>query len=123
MNTEKIIALIIKVFDFNSIFVVKRYNEKNNKSFEKIIKCLLFNQYYKDSYLVSDDLKKFISNSFFRNETFILLDNEKDITDFIIAYNRFRDFIPFRKCYESHKFNYISVLGSNNSKFLFISIN
>lgn len=122
MNTEKIIAFIIEMFDLNSIFVVKRYNEKNNKAFEKVIKTLLFNDFYKGSYMVSDDLKKFVRNSLFRNETFVLLETEKDITDFILAYNTFRGFISFKKAYESHKFNYLQLLGVNGSKFLFLSI-
>lgn len=122
MNTENIIAYIIKIFDLNSIFVVKKYNESNNKSYEKIIKCLLFNDFYKDSYLVSNELKKFIYNSLFKKESLILLDNERDITDFIIAYNYFRGFIEFKKSYESHKFNYIKVIGIKNNKFLFVSI-
>lgn len=122
MNTEKIIALIIKIFDFKSMFVVKKYDEKNNKAYEKIIKCLLFNSYYKDSFLVSNELKKFIQNSLFKRESLVLLDNERDITDFIIAYNYFIGFVPFKKSYESHKFNYISVIGEKNYKFLFISI-
>lgn len=122
MNTENIIAYIIKIFDLNSIFVVKKYNENNNKSYEKIIKCLLFNDFYKDSYLVSDELKKFIYNSLFKKESLILLDNENSITEFILAYNYFRGYIEFKKCYESHKFNYIQVMGIKNNKFLFVSI-
>ena len=110
MNTEYIIAMLIKIFDFKSLFVVKKYNESNNRVYEKIIKCLLFNDFYNNSYLVSNDLKKFIYNSLFKKESLILLDNEKDITDFIISYNRFISYIEFKKCYESHKFNYITRL-------------
>lgn len=122
MKTEKIIAFIIQIFDFKSLFVINKYESENNKCYEKIIKCLLFNEFYKNSFLVSNDLKKFIKNSLFKRELLVLLDNENDITDFIIAYNYFRDFIEFKKCYESHKFNYIKVLGSKNNRFLFISI-
>ena len=122
MNTENIIAFIIQLFDLNGLFVVKKYNENNNKAYEKIIKCLLFNDFYKNSYMVSDSLKKFIYNSLFKRELLTILDNEKDITDFIIAYNYFRGYISFKKTYESHKFNYISVLGTKNNKFLFVSI-
>ena len=120
MNTENIIAFIIQLFDLNG-FVVKKYNENNNKAYEKIIKCLLFNDFY-GSYMVSDSLKKFVYNSLFKRELLTILDNEKDITDFILAYNRFIGYIPFKKAYESHKFNYISVMGIKNNKFLFVSI-
>lgn len=122
METEKIIAYIISIFDLNSLFVMKKYDEKNNKAFEKIIKCLLFNKFYNNSYLVSNDLKKFIKVSLFKKESLIVLNDEKTITDFIISYNYFRGYIPFKKCYESHKFNYISLLGTKNNKFLFVSI-
>lgn len=122
MNTEKIIAFIIQLFDLKGLFVVNRYNEKNNKAYEKIIKCLLYNDFYKNSYCVSDSLKKFVYNSLFKRELLTVLDNEKDITDFIIAYNSFRGFVEFKKSYESHKFNYISVLGIKNNRFLFVSI-
>lgn len=122
MNTKKNIAYIIKFFEFKSLFVVKKYNEKNNKAYEKIIKCLLFNEFYKGSPKVSDDLKKFVYNSLFKRESLTVLDNEKDITDFIIAYNRFIGYIEFKRAYESHKFNYISVQGARDNKFLFLSI-
>ena len=122
MNTEYIIAMLIKLFEFKGLFVVKKYNESNNKSYEKIIKCLLFNDFYKNSYLVSNELKKFVYNSLFKRESLILLDNENSITEFIIAYNHFRGYIEFKKCYESHKFNYIKVMGIKNSKFLYVSI-
>lgn len=122
MNTENIIAFIIQLFDLNGLFVVKKYNENNNKAYEKIIKCLLFNDFYKNSYMVSDSLKKFVYNSLFKRELLTILDNERDITDFIIAYNYFRGYIPFKKSYESHKFNYISVIGIKNNRFLFVSI-
>ena len=122
MQTEYIIAMLIKLFNFKSMFVVRKYLEENNKSYEKIIKCLLFNDFYKNSYLVSDSLKKFIYNSLFKKESLILLDNENSITEFIIAYNHFKGYIAFKKSYESHKFNYIKVMGIKNNKFLFISI-
>lgn len=122
MNTEKIIAFITQLFNFKGLFVIKKYDENNNRVYEKIIKCLLFNDFYKGSYLISDDLKKFVYNSLFKRELLTLLNNERDITDFIIAYNRFIGYIPFKKIYESHKFNYISVLGAKNERFLFISI-
>lgn len=122
MDTEKIITFIIKLFDLSPLFVAKKYNENNNKAYKKIIKCLLFNDFYKGSYLVSDELKKFIYNSLFKRELLTVLNNERDITDFIIAYNYFIGYIPFKKTYESHKFNYISVLGAKNNKFLFVSI-
>ena len=122
MNTENIIAFIIQLFDLNSLFVLKKYKENNNKAYEKIIKCLLFNDFYKGSYMVSDSLKKFVYNSLFKRELLTILQSEKEITDFIVAYNRFIGYIPFKKTYESHKFNYISVMGIKNNKFLFVSI-
>lgn len=122
MNTENIIAYIQLLFDLNACFVVKKYNENNNKAYKKVIKCLLFNDFYKGAYMISDDLKKFVYNSLFKKELLTVLDNEKDITQFIVAYNRFIGYIPFKKTYECHKFNYISVMGIKNNRFLFVSI-
>ena len=122
MNTEQIMGFIIKLFDLNALFVVKKYNNDNDKAYEKVIKCLLFNDFYKGAYMVSDSLKKFVYNSLFKRELLTVLDNEKEITDFVVAYNRFIGYIPFKKTYETHKFNYISVMGIKNHKFLFISV-
>ena len=122
MNTEQIMGFIIKLFDLNALFVVKKYNNDNDKAYEKVIKCLLFNDFYKGAYMVSDSLKKFVYNSLFKRELLQVLDNEKDITKFIIGYNRLIGYIPFKKTYEEHKYNYISVMGAKNNRFLFVSI-